>query len=62
MTDIFPSIVPSEWKDDKYSKRELERMEWNEIRGIAAQHPSDEINGKSDRAEMEEFLEGEERV
>ena len=62
MTDIFPSIVPSEWKDDKYSKRELERMEWDEIRHIAAQHPSDDINGQSNRDEMEEFLEGEERV
>lgn len=62
MATIFPSITPSEWKDDKYSKRELERMDWDEIRSIAAQHESDEINGKSDREAMEEFLAGETRV
>lgn len=62
MADIFPSITPSEWKDDKYSKQELERMEWDEIRSIAAQHDSDEINGQSERSEMEDFLAGEKRI
>lgn len=62
MTSLFPSIIPGEWKDDSYSRKELERMDWNEIRSIAAQHESDEINGKSDREDMEDFLEGEKRV
>ena len=62
MTELFPSITPSEWKDDKYSREELDRMSWNEIRGIAAKHESDEINGQSSREEMIDFLEGEQRV
>jgi hypothetical protein len=61
---LFPSILPSgeEFVDNSYSKQELERMEWQEIRSIAAQVESDEIDGQSDREDMEAFLEGHERV
>lgn len=63
MSDIFPSILPGvEFVDNEYSRDELERMEWQEIRQVAAAHPSDEITGQSDREEMEDFLEGEERL
>lgn len=59
------SLIPDsdeEFVDNKYQRAELERMDWQEIRGIAAEHPSDEINGQSDRGEMEDFLEGRERL
>jgi len=64
MTQIFPSILPDgePFVDDSYSKEELERMEWDEIRAIAAEIDSDEINGQSDREHMENFLEGHTRV
>lgn len=65
MSTLFPSIIPDsdeEFVDDSYSRQELERMDWQEIRGIAADHESDEINGQSDREDMEDFLTGEKRV
>ena len=65
MTKLFPSIIPGRddpFVDDKYSQAELERMEWQEIRQIAAQVDSDEINGQSDREDMEAFLEGHKRL
>jgi hypothetical protein len=64
MTTLFPSILPDgeDFIDDSYSLEELQRMEWDEIRSIAAQVESNEIDGKSDRGEMEQFLEGHERV
>ncbi len=65
MTTLFPSIIPDSdepFVDDKYQRGELERMEWDEIRSIAKQVESDEINGQSEREAMEEFLEGHTRV
>ena len=64
MTTLFPSILPDgeDFIDDSYSAEELSRMDWNEIRRIASEVESDEIDGKSDREEMEQFLEGHERV
>jgi hypothetical protein len=64
MTTLFPSILPDgeDFIDDSYSAEELSRMDWDEIRSIAAQVESDEIDGKSDREEMEQFLQGHERV
>ncbi len=61
---IVPPLIPDgePFVDDSYSKQELERMEWSEIRAIAAQVESDEINGQSDREDMEDFLEGHKRV
>ena len=64
MTDIFPSILPDadDFVDDSYGARELSRMDWDTIRSIAAKVESDEINGQSDREQMEEFLTGHKRV
>ena len=64
MTQIFPSILPDgePFVDDSYSKEELERMEWDEIRSIAATVESEEINGQSDREQMEDYLEGKKRL
>ena len=61
---IFPSITPDNepFVDDSYSKAELERMEWQEIRAIATEYDTDEINGRSDRQEMESWLEGKQRL
>ena len=62
---VFPSIIPGRdepFVDDSYGKKELERMDWNELRSIAKEHPSDEINGHSDRETIEDFLEGETRL
>lgn len=62
---IFPGILPDRddrFIDDSYSRAELERMEWQEIRAIAAEVETDEINGQSDRAKMEDVLEGHTRV
>lgn len=61
---LFPSILPdnSEFVDDSYSRAELERMEWDELRSVAAEHPTEEVNGRSDREEIEDALTGEERV
>jgi len=62
---IFPSIIPEAdepFVDDSYSKQELERMDWDELRGIASEVETDEINGKSDREDIEDFLEGHTRV
>lgn len=60
---LFPSILPDqEFVDDSYSKAELDRMDWDEIRRIAKEVDSDEINGHSEREAMEEYLEGHTRV
>lgn len=60
---LFPSIIPGDdFVDDSYSREELERKEWQELRGLAKEHPSDEINGHSEREEIEDFLTGEERL
>lgn len=65
MTQLFPSIIPdsdSAFVDDSYTKAELKRMEWDEIRQIAASVETDEINGQSEREHMEDVLEGHTRV
>jgi len=61
---LFPSIVPEgeDFVDNQYTAAELDRMEWQEIRAIAAQVDSDEITGQSDREDMEDYLEGHKRV
>lgn len=59
------SLIPDsddEFVDDKYGERELERMDWDEIRSIAAEYDTDEINGRSDREEMENWLAGKTRL
>jgi len=62
---VFPSIIPDsteEFVDDSYGRKELERMDWQEIRSIAVEVDSDKINGHSDRDQMEDFLTGHKRV
>jgi len=61
---IFPSITPDNkpFIDDSYSRAELERMEWQEIRQIATRYDTDEINGRSERSQMIDYLEGKERL
>jgi len=64
-TTVFPSLLPDsdeEFVDDSYTRAELERMDWSEIRGIAAEYDTAEINGQSDRDDMEDYLEGRKRV
>jgi hypothetical protein len=64
MVKLFPSILPDgePFVDNEYSREELERMDWQEIRSIAAEIDSDEIDGQSDREDMENYLTGHERV
>jgi hypothetical protein len=65
MTQLFPSIIPdseSAFVDDSYSRAELERMEWDEIRHIAASVETDAINGQSEREHMEDVLTGHTRL
>lgn len=64
MVTLFPSILPSgeEFVDNQYSKKELNRMNGNELQSLAAKHPSDEVNGHSTADEIRDALEGEERV
>lgn len=64
MPTLFPSILPSgePFVDDKYQRRELERMERNELQQLAAKHPSSDVNGKMSNEDIIEFLEGEERL
>ena len=65
MSTLFPSIIPDsdeEFVDDSYSRQELERMDWDDLRSVASEHPSDEVNGKSNREAIEDALAGEKRV
>ena len=63
MTKIFPSILPGrDFVDDKYSRGELERKEYSELKSIAAEHPSEEIHGRMSKADLVDGLEGLERV
>jgi len=63
MSQLFPSILPGvDFVDDSYTAEELSRMDWQEIRAIAAEVESDEIDGQSDREDMEDYLEGHERL
>jgi len=63
MTSLFPSILPGvEFKDDTYQRRELERMEYQELRQIAAEVESEDVNGRMGREEIIDALEGVERV
>jgi len=61
---VFPSILPNgeEFVDDSYSAEELDRMDGRELQSLAAEHPTDEVNGKSKKEEIREALEGKERV
>lgn len=65
MPDVFPSILPGKdepFVDDSYSAAELERMDGRELQSLAAEHPTDDVNGKSTADDIRAALEGEERV
>ena len=62
---LFPSILPDSdepFVDAKYSRGELEKKDYQELREIAAEHPSDEVNGRMGKGELIDGLEGKERV
>lgn len=64
-TTLFPSIIPGsddEFVDDAYSRAELERMDGRELQSLAADHPTDAVNGHSTAEEIRDALEGETRV
>jgi hypothetical protein len=67
-TRIFPSITPSDdgdpepFVDDSYSRAELEQMDGNELQSLAAEHPTDAVNGHSTADEIRDALAGAERV
>ena len=62
--DIFPSILPGGelFVDDTYGRRELERMDYDDLRSIAAKHPSEDVNGRMGKKELMAGLEGLERI
>ncbi len=64
MADVFPSILPSEepFVDDKYSRAELERKDGRELQSLAAEHPTEEVNGRMSAEDIVDGLEGKERV
>lgn len=62
---IFPSLIPDsddEFVDDSYTRAELDRMDGRELQSLAAEHPTDEVNGKSKKEEIRDALEGKKRV
>jgi len=48
--------------DDTYSAAELERMDGRELQSLAAEHPTDDVNGRSSAEDIRDALEGAERV
>lgn len=57
------SFIPdTEFVDDKYTARELARLDGNELQSLAAKHPTEEVNGKSKKEDIREALEGAKRV
>lgn len=65
MSKLFPSILPDgeDFVDDSYSRQELSRMDYStELKPLAAEHPTDEVDGGASAEEIIEALTGEERV
>lgn len=61
---VFPSIIPDsdeKFVDDSYSKQELERMDGRELQSLAAEHSTDEVNGRSKADDIREALKGKEK-
>jgi len=61
---VFPSILPNgeEFVDDSYSAEELDRMDGRELQSLAAEHPTDAVNGRDSAEAIRDALEGLERV
>lgn len=64
MSKVFPSILPTgeEFVDSEYQERELQRLDYDALRSIAAEHPSDSVHGRMGKDELRDNLEGLERV
>jgi len=59
------SLIPDddeEFVDNQYSAEELDRLNGNELQSLAAEHPTDEVNGHSTAEEIRDVLAGKERV
>lgn len=57
--DIFPSITPEKASDNGdpvFDREELESMDYEELRALAAQVETDAINGKSTKLEMIDYF------
>ena len=61
---LFPSITPDNepFVDSTYGERELARMDYDELRQIAAEHESEDVNGRMSKEDIRDALEGLERV
>ena len=62
---LFPSIIPDsddDFADTSYTEGELERMDYDTLRSIAAKIETDDIHGRMGKDELKEALEGEERI
>jgi len=65
MAKLFPSIIPDSdepFVDNQYSRQELERKEYPELKSLAAEHPSEDVHGRMDRESIVDGLEGKQRV
>ena len=65
MPTLFPSILPNgeDFVDDSYSEQELRRMDYaTELKPLASQHPTDEVDGSASADEIVEALTGEKRI
>lgn len=62
---VFPSLLPDSdepFVDSTYQRRELEKKDYADLRQIAAEYPSDDVNGRMDQETLVENLTGKERV
>jgi len=65
MTTWSHSLIPGsddEYVDDSYTASELADMDGRELQSLAADHPTDDVNGHSTADEIRDALEGKERV
>lgn len=66
MVTIPPPLIPDNtgepFADTAYTEGELKRMDYDDLRAIAAAHPSDDVHGRMGKAELREELQGLERV
>lgn len=62
---LFPSVLPDSdnpFVDSCYTKQELEKKEYAELKSIAAEHESENVNGRMKKEELIDNLAGLERV
>jgi hypothetical protein len=64
MVTIFPSILPDgdNFVDNTYTSDELARMDGRELQSLAADHPTDECDGRDSADKIRDTLEGKQRV